>query len=103
MTPNNITIDLGAIRHNFGEIKRLVGPRTGIIAVIKSDAYGHGLIPVAQALEHDPPAYFAVFELEEALALRSAGVADPTRLMEWVLRGRGAGVVGARGDGGGKG
>jgi alanine racemase len=86
MTPNHVTIDLGAIRHNFGEIKRLVGPRTGIIAVIKSDAYGHGLIPVAQALEHEAPAYFAVFELEEALALRNVGCSVPILILMGISR-----------------
>jgi alanine racemase len=86
MTPNNITVDLGAIRDNLGQIKRWVGPGTGVIAVIKSDAYGHGMIPVAQALEHEIPAYFAVFELQEALALRNAGCSIPILILMGISR-----------------
>ena len=50
MIPNEVTIDLGALRDNLFEIKRLAGSHTGIIAVVKSDAYGHGMIPVAKTL-----------------------------------------------------
>jgi len=81
MIPNEVIIDLSAIRHNFLEIRRLAGPKAGVIAVIKSDAYGHGMIPVAKVLEPERPDYFGVFELQEAVDLRSAGCQIPILVM----------------------
>ena len=81
MIPNEVVIDLDAIKHNFLEIRKLAGPNAGIIAVIKSDAYGHGMIPVAKALEPEKPDYFGVFELQEALDLRQAGCEIPILVM----------------------
>lgn len=43
-------IDLDAIRHNVRAVRAVVGPEVGILAVVKADAYGHGLAPVARAL-----------------------------------------------------
>ncbi len=43
-------IDLGAIRHNVAAVRAAVGPGVAILAVVKADAYGHGLAPVARAL-----------------------------------------------------
>ncbi|MBW2107854.1 MAG: alanine racemase, partial [Deltaproteobacteria bacterium] len=81
MTPNKIIVDLEAIRHNFLELKRLAGASMGIIPVIKSDAYGHGMIAVAKWLEPERPDYFAVFEPAEGLALRQAGCRTPVLVM----------------------
>lgn len=81
MIPNEVTIDLGALRHNFFEIKRLAGPHTRIIAVVKSDAYGHGMIPVARTLVSAGIDYLGVFELEEGLELRKAGCEVPILIM----------------------
>lgn len=81
MIPNEVIIDLNAIRHNFDKIRCLARPKAGIMAVIKSDAYGHGMIPVAKALEPYHPDYFGVFELQEALELRNAGCKVPLLVM----------------------
>lgn len=81
MIPNEVIIDLGALRHNFFEIKRLAGPHTRILAVVKSDAYGHGMIPVARTLESAGVDYLGVFELEEGLELRKAGCKVPILIM----------------------
>jgi alanine racemase len=81
MIPNEVMIDLGAIRHNVSEIKRLAGPATRVAAVVKSDAYGHGMIPVARTLESAGVDYFGVFELQEALDLRHAGCKVPVLIM----------------------
>lgn len=77
------TIDLGAIAHNYQHIKKLV-PQSNIIAVIKSNAYGHGLIPVAQTLSQADA--FGVSVLEEAMALREHGVTQKIILMTGVCR-----------------
>ncbi len=83
MTTNKVIIDLGAVRHNFRQIKRLAG--AGVIAVVKSDAYGHGMIPVAKTLEPEGPTYFGVFELEEALKLKESGCGVPILIMMGIL------------------
>jgi alanine racemase len=81
MIPNEVTIDLSALRHNFFEIKRLAGPDAGILAVVKSDAYGHGMLAVAKTLESAGVDCLAVFEAEEGLELRKAGCQVPILLM----------------------
>ena len=59
-------ISLGALVHNFNVVKSKV-PESKIISVVKANAYGHGLVQVAKAL-NDSDAY-AVARIEEALAL----------------------------------
>jgi alanine racemase len=81
MIPNEVTIDLGALKHNFFEIKRLAGTSTGIIAVVKSDAYGHGMLPVAETLESAGVDCLGVFEVQEGIELRKGGLKVPILLM----------------------
>jgi alanine racemase len=81
MIPNEVTIDLDALRHNFFEIKRLAGPHARVLAVVKSDAYGHGMLPVTRALESAGVDLLGVFEAEEGLELRKAGCEAPILLM----------------------
>lgn len=64
-------IKLSAIQHNLQQVKMLA-PDSRIMAVIKADAYGHGLVEVARALSSADG--LAVARLEEALALRDAGI-----------------------------
>ena len=49
MRPAWVEVDVAAIQENVRTIARFIGPATGIIAVVKADAYGHGLIPAARA------------------------------------------------------
>lgn len=72
-------IDLSALRHNFSVI-RAKAPGSKFIAVVKANAYGHGLVEVAKALS-DADAY-AVARIEEALTLRSCGIVKPIVLLE---------------------
>lgn len=65
------TIHLGALRHNLARIKALAAPAK-VMAVVKADAYGHGLERVARALDADAEA-FAVAALGDGLRLRAAG------------------------------
>ncbi|HEY0197644.1 MAG TPA: alanine racemase [Rhodanobacter sp.] len=65
------TIHLSALRHNLARIKALVAP-TKVMAVVKADAYGHGLERVARALDAEADA-FAVAALGDGLRLRAAG------------------------------
>jgi len=65
------TIHLGALRHNLARIKQLAAPAK-VMAVVKADAYGHGLERVARALDGEADA-FAVAALGDGLRLRAAG------------------------------
>ena len=77
-----VLIRLGAIRHNFQIIKeRSHGAR--MMAVIKADAYGHGLLPVARCLTGAD--CFAVARLGEGAALREAGIDTPIALLGGVF------------------
>ncbi len=75
-------IDTQALRSNLG-VLRARAPRARVLAVVKANAYGHGLVPVALALG-DADA-FAVARIEEAMALRGAGVTQPIVLLEGVI------------------
>lgn len=71
-------IDLAAWRHNLAEVRRQA-PSSRVMAVIKANAYGHGVEQAAQALE-DADA-FALARLDEAFALRRLGVRKPLLVM----------------------
>jgi alanine racemase len=75
-------IDTAALRHNLGTI-RAYAPGAKVMAVIKANAYGHGLVSTALALA-DADA-FAVARLEEGIALRAAGVSAPIVLLEGIF------------------
>src|SRR5690606_5783844 len=79
MRPARALIDLQALRHNYQLARELSGARA--LAVVKADAYGHGAVRCAQALE-DQADGFAVACIEEALALREAGIRAPILLLE---------------------
>ncbi|MEI6279815.1 MAG: alanine racemase [Verrucomicrobiae bacterium] len=65
-------VDLDALRHNLALVRRTIGPRPEILAVVKANAYGHGTGPVVRALAHDV-AVFGVANLSEARAVLAAG------------------------------
>lgn len=70
-------IDLGAIVHNFGIVKRLAGPETKIMAVVKANAYGHGSLEVARSLASAGADALGVARLSEAKYLRDEGIELP--------------------------
>jgi alanine racemase len=75
-------IDTNALRHNLNVIRGRAG-RARIIAVVKANAYGHGLVSTAVALQGADA--FAVARLEEALALRAAGIDTRILLLQGVF------------------
>ena len=79
MRPARALIDLEALRQNYRLARELSSARA--LAVIKADAYGHGAVRCAQAL-HEEADGFAVACIEEALALRDAGITRPVLLLE---------------------
>ena len=75
-------IDTHALRHNLKVVReRATGAR--VMAIVKANAYGHGLVPAALALA-DADA-FGVARLEEGMALRAAGITRPIVLLEGVF------------------
>ncbi|MBI3322889.1 MAG: alanine racemase [Candidatus Omnitrophica bacterium] len=69
-----IEVDLAAIRSNFRQVRRHVAPGVKVLAVIKANGYGHGLLPVAQTLSEAGADFLAVASVVEAVALRRSGV-----------------------------
>ena len=81
--PLVVAVSLDAISHNYRQAKAL-HPTSKAFAVLKANAYGHGAVRVAQALEPIADA-FAVAAIEEARELRCAGVIRPIMLLEGVF------------------
>ncbi len=77
--PVRARISSVALQHNLQQARN-AAPHSKIMAVIKANGYGHGLLPVARALERADA--YAVARMEEALALREAGISKPIVLLE---------------------
>ncbi|MGB6977248.1 MAG: alanine racemase [Gammaproteobacteria bacterium] len=71
------TIDISALQHNWQRVKTFA-PNCSVLAMIKSNGYGHGMLTIAKTLPADG---FGVACLTEALALRNAGIRQPIVLM----------------------
>lgn len=75
-------IDLDAIAYNMGQMKNRIGGDARLIAVVKTDGYGHGAVPIAEMLEKFPYVWgYAVACLEEALELRRHGIKKPVLVL----------------------
>lgn len=80
MTPAAyVHLDLDAVRHNLAQVKRYA-PNNKIMAVIKANAYGHGMTRVAAALEQADG--FAVARVDEGVRLREAGFKQPITVLQ---------------------
>lgn len=77
----DVRVDLSAIRDNVRELRARAG-RAEVMAVVKGDAYGHGLVPAARAAQAGGASWLGTAVFAEALALRAAGVGG--RLMAWL-------------------
>ena len=80
MSRASAEINLSAITQNFKSIKSRT--TADVLAVVKADAYGHGLIPVSKALEEAGADWFGTALLEEAINLRKAGILKP--IISWL-------------------
>src|SRR5580693_8865622 len=81
-------VSLGALTHNLRAIRAHVnpsgprrGPRRKILAVIKSNAYGHGIVPVARALSKARADWFGVTCSAEGAELRESGIREPVLIL----------------------
>jgi alanine racemase len=78
---NHVVIDLSALGHNFKELKSVVSPGARIMGIVKSDAYGHGSIPVSRTLVKHGVDRLGVAHLHEALELRQHGIGLPVVIL----------------------
>jgi alanine racemase len=76
-----IRVDLDAIRHNVARLRS--GTSAEVMAVVKGDGYGHGMLPVARAALAAGATWLGVCTLDEALALRAAGIQAP--VLAWLF------------------
>ena len=76
-------IDLGAVRDNVAALAARAAGGAQVMAVVKADGYGHGLLPCARAAVQGGASWLGVAFLEEALALRSDGIDVP--VLAWLM------------------
>lgn len=82
--PTVVEVDLGAISANYNAIKAHTAPRK-VLCVLKANAYGHGLVRVAQHLQSIDVDYLGVAYLEEGILLRKSGIRIPILVMGGIL------------------
>jgi len=75
-----IEVSRSALRHNASELRRLIGPGVKLMAVVKSNAYGHGLAQTVECVDAQAD-WFGVDSLSEALAVRRAGSKKPVLIL----------------------
>ena len=85
MRPTQAIIDLSAIRHNVRQIRAVLPPATCMIAVVKANAYGHGVIPVSRTALGAGADWLAVAIPEEGIELRAAGIRAPILVLGLAL------------------
>jgi alanine racemase len=84
LRPTHLEVDLERLHHNYATIAGHVAPAR-VMPVLKANAYGHGLVPVAQKLERVGAPYLAVAYLEEAMRLRQEGVRLPVLVLGGIV------------------
>ncbi len=82
-----LEVDLEAIAHNTAQVKQLLSPGVQLMAVVKGDGYGHGLIPAACAALARGADMLGVTHPEEGVALREAGITAPVLIFRPLLPG----------------
>jgi alanine racemase len=85
--PTWADVSLVTLRQNFRTVQKHVGKAVTVCAVVKADAYGHGAIESARALESEGACWFGVTSLDEAIPLREAGIQSDILLMTGFWRG----------------
>ena len=78
---NVVRVDLAAAAHNLSEARRIVGPEVRVMAAVKADAYGHGLVPVAKQMVAAGADALGVMDTDEAVRLRDAGISAPVFIL----------------------
>ncbi|PYI92418.1 MAG: alanine racemase [Verrucomicrobia bacterium] len=84
-------IDRSALLHNLGAVRERIGT-ADVLAVVKANAYGHGLVGVSETVASEVQLY-GVANLEEAIALRTAGLPHPVIILGPALPGERSAIV----------
>jgi alanine racemase len=87
MRPTWVEVSLPALRRNFRALQQSVAAQATVCAVVKADAYGHGALKCARALERDGAHWFCVTSPEEGIALREGHVRGRILLLSGFWRG----------------
>jgi CRP-like cAMP-binding protein len=82
--PTQVEVDLTRLRENFHAIRQHVAPAK-VMPILKANAYGHGLVPVAQWMESLGADYIGVAVLEEGMLLREQGIQTPILVLGGIL------------------
>jgi len=77
-------IDLGALSRNIAAIRALLQPDARLMAVVKANAYGHGVLPVARVCLENGADYLAVANVQEAMEIRQANIHAPIMVLGMV-------------------
>ena len=93
--PGWAVYDLDRLRANLAAIRRRIGPDQGCIVALKANAYGHGALPVARALDKDGLAAFMTGSFDEACRLKSERLRTPVVMFAGALPAGMADLVGA--------
>src|SRR5271157_3262455 len=80
-----IEIDKKAIKHNYNIFRSLIPEKCKLMAVVKSNAYGHGLVEFAKQMEALGADYFGVDSIVEGTALRKNGIKKPILVLGYTL------------------
>jgi len=83
--PTWAEVDLSAIAHNYKWLKKRLSAETRLLAVVKANAYGHGMIEVSKRLIECGVDFFAVASVDEAAELRQKGIKKPVLILGGIL------------------
>lgn len=83
-----VEISKKALTNNVRAFRRYVGEKTAVMAVVKSNAYGHGLVEVAQIADKEGAAWFGVDNVDEGISLRKNGIKKPILILGYTLNER---------------
>jgi alanine racemase len=85
---NRVWVSAGALRANYRLMRSLLPPATPLLAMVKADGYGHGMVDAARAFYDAGCRHFGVAELPEAVRLRQAGIDGEILVMAGLLPGQ---------------
>ncbi len=83
--PTWAEINLDNLDYNFMQIRKITNPEAKVMVVVKADAYGHGLVPIAKRLQERGADYLGVASIDEGIKLRQAGISLPVLVLGLIL------------------
>ncbi len=86
-------IDLDALVHNFEEVKKRVGPDVGVMAIVKAQGYGHGMVQISRALKKEGVNYFGVTSPFEAFFLRKEEIESAILILGPTMLEKASGII----------